>query len=112
MRMRRKLRTASCELAVACAVFAVHPPARLPAQARAIALEDVRSLVRLADPQISPDGRTVLVLVARADYDANEFRSELLAIDVASGSQSVLVRGRPGLSHARWSPSGDRIAFL
>ncbi|MDQ3996296.1 MAG: S9 family peptidase [Gemmatimonadota bacterium] len=75
-------------------------------------LDDVRSLVRLADPQISPDGRTVLVQLARADYDANEFRSELVAVDVASGSQRVLVRGRPGVGHARWSPSGDRLAFL
>jgi dipeptidyl aminopeptidase/acylaminoacyl peptidase len=110
--MRCEVRGARWEVTVASLALALSAPAYLPGQAARMTIEDVRSLVRLADPQISPDGRTVLVLVARADYDANEFRSELVAIDVASGSQSVLVRGRPGLSHARWSPSGDRIAFL
>jgi dipeptidyl aminopeptidase/acylaminoacyl peptidase len=87
-------------------------PVYLQAQTRRMALDDVRTLVRLADPQISPDGRTVLVVVSRADYDANQFSGELVAVDVARGTQTVLVRGRPGLGHARWSPTGDRIAFL
>jgi dipeptidyl aminopeptidase/acylaminoacyl peptidase len=68
--------------------------------------------VRLSDPQLSPDGATVLVSVARPDYEANAFRAELLAIDVARRTRAVLVRGRKGLSHVRWSPSGRRIAFL
>jgi dipeptidyl aminopeptidase/acylaminoacyl peptidase len=108
----RTLRAATCELAIAFAALAVHPPAQLAAQARRMTLDDVRSLVRLADPQIAPDGRTVLVMVSRPDYNANEFRSELVAVDVQTGSQTVIVRGRSGLGHARWSPSGNQIAFL
>jgi dipeptidyl aminopeptidase/acylaminoacyl peptidase len=108
---RRKLRAGSCGLAIAC-VAALPAAPHLSAQTQRFTFDDVRSLVRLADPQISPDGRTVLVLVGRADYDANEFRTELVSVDVASGSQVVLVRGRAGLGHARWSPSGHQIAFL
>jgi dipeptidyl aminopeptidase/acylaminoacyl peptidase len=93
-------------------VLALIATAELPAQARRMTIEDVRSIVRVADPQISPDGRTVLVVVSRPDYEANEFRSELVAVDVRNGAQRLLVRGRPGLAHARWSPSGRRIAFL
>jgi dipeptidyl aminopeptidase/acylaminoacyl peptidase len=110
--MRTNLRAAICELVVVCAAFAGRAPAQLPAQTGRMTLETVRTIVRLADPQVSPDGRSVLVVVSRPDYDANEFRAELVAVDVASGSQTVLVRGRPGLGHARWSPSGGRIAFL
>lgn len=82
------------------------------AQARPMELDAVRALVRLADPQISPDGRTVLVVVSRPDYAANEFRSELVAVDADGGTPRVLVRGMRGLAHARWSPRGDGIAFL
>jgi dipeptidyl aminopeptidase/acylaminoacyl peptidase len=102
----------SCKLAVVYAVVALRVPAELPAQQRRMTLDDVRSLVRVGDPQIAPDGRTVLVVVSRPDYDANEFRSELVAVDVGGGSQRIIVRGRPGLAHARWSPSGKQIAFL
>jgi dipeptidyl aminopeptidase/acylaminoacyl peptidase len=108
----RKLRAATCELAIACVAVATAAPADLSAQSPRMTLDDVRTLVRLADPQISPEGRTALVIVSRADYDANEFRAELVAVDVGSGSRTVIVRGRSGLAHARWSPSGNEIAFL
>jgi dipeptidyl aminopeptidase/acylaminoacyl peptidase len=75
-------------------------------------LDAVRALVRLGDPQMSPDGRTVLVTLTRADHDSNEFRTELVAVDAASGARTVLVRDRGSVGHARWSPAGDRIAFL
>ena len=87
-------------------------PVGAAAAARLMDLDALRSLVRLGDPQISPDGRTVLVTLARADHDANEFRTELVAVDVASGARTVLVRERAGVGHGRWSPRGDRIAFL
>ncbi|MFN2567098.1 MAG: prolyl oligopeptidase family serine peptidase [Gemmatimonadaceae bacterium] len=99
-------------VAITCAAVALSVPARTQAQARRMTLDDVRTLVRLSDPQISPDGRTVLVTVSRADYEANAFRSELVAVDVASSAHTVLVRGQPGLGHVRWSPSGRQIAFL
>src|SRR3712207_3174925 len=82
------------------------------AQARRIELSDVARIVRVSDPQISPDGRTALVLVSRADLGANEWRAELVLVDVAAGGQTVVARGLRALGHARWSPGGDRIAYL
>jgi dipeptidyl aminopeptidase/acylaminoacyl peptidase len=105
------LRPAACGL-VLCASATAFLPAQPHAQPARMTLEDVRTIVRLADPQISPDGRTVLVVVSRADYETNQFNSELTAVDVATGKQTVIVRGRPGLGHARWSPTGREIAFL
>jgi dipeptidyl aminopeptidase/acylaminoacyl peptidase len=106
---RRGLRVAGCGLAVLCLTSAPFTSAQ--AQRRMV-LDDVRTIVRLADPQISPDGRTVLVVASRADYEANQFNAELVLVDVATGKQTVIVRGRPGLGHARWSPSGREVAFL
>ena len=63
--------------ALGIGAVATYPADDVSAQAsRRMALDDVRRLVRLADPQISPDGRTVLVVVSRADYEANQFVSE------------------------------------
>lgn len=95
----------------AAAAVVVQLPAPAPGHEARLQLDDVRRLVRLSEPRISPDGATVLLTVTRADYAANEFRAELVAIDVARGSQTVLAR-RKGLGHVRWSPSGTRVAFL
>lgn len=106
-------RTHRAPLALAATLLLAPAPARAQApSARPMDLDAVRALVRPGDPQISPDGRTVLLTLSRADYDANEFRTELVAVDVASGARTTLVRGRAGLGHARWSPGGERIAFL
>lgn len=71
-------------------------------------LDDTRRLVRLSAPEISPDGRTVLVSVSRPDYEANRFVSELVAVNVATGARRSVGRG----SAAAWSPDGTRIAYL
>jgi dipeptidyl aminopeptidase/acylaminoacyl peptidase len=80
--------------------------------ARIMTLDDARDLVRVSDPRIAPDGRTVIVTVARADLEVNEWRSQLVAVDVASGEQRVVAATLVNAGHARWSPAGDRIAVL
>ena len=74
-------------------------------------LADLSLRVRLSDPQISPDGRSIVLGVSRADTETNRWQGELVAIDVGTGKQRVLT-SRRGARHARWSPSGDRLAFL
>lgn len=87
-------------------------PATVAAQARRIELADLARIVRVTDAQLSPDGRSALVLVARPDYDENRYRTDLVQVDVGSRAQRVLLTDRRGLASPRWSPSGDRIAFL
>ncbi len=74
-------------------------------------LADLSLRVRLSDPRISPDGRSIVLGVRRVDVEANRWRGELVAIDAGTGAQRVLIRRR-GTWHARWSPAGDRLAFL
>jgi dipeptidyl aminopeptidase/acylaminoacyl peptidase len=88
------------------------PAVRVDAQARRMELADLGRLVRIADPQLAPDGRSIAAIVSRANYETNRYDASLVLIDVASGAQRVLVADRRGLSSPRWSPSGDRIAFL
>jgi dipeptidyl aminopeptidase/acylaminoacyl peptidase len=75
-------------------------------------LEALARLTKVSDPQISPDGRSIVVIVSRPNYDDNRTDSEMILVDIATGAQRVLTRGRKQLASPRWSPTGDRLAFL
>jgi dipeptidyl aminopeptidase/acylaminoacyl peptidase len=82
------------------------------AQAEKLTLEKMGQIVRLSDPQISPDSKSIAALVSRANFEENRYDAQLMLIDVASKAQRTLVRDRRGISSPRWSPDGKRLAFL
>ncbi len=98
-------------LAVTVALGAVLAPA-LSAQTRTLTVDDLRLEVGLSDPVISPDGRSVVVVTSRPNYEDNRFDRTLILVDVATGAEKELTPHRPAVRQPRWSPSGDRIAFL
>src|SRR6266568_5572037 len=65
-----------------------------------------------SDPQISPDGRSVALVVSRANVKDDRWDPELVLLDVASGAQRPLAFDRRGVASPRWSPDGQRLAFL
>ena len=73
-------------------------------------LEHSGSIVQLSDPQIAPDGRSIVVVVSRANFDENRYDVELMLVDVATRAHKVLTRRQA--SQPRWSPSGSSLAFL
>jgi dipeptidyl aminopeptidase/acylaminoacyl peptidase len=74
-------------------------------------LDDLWSLVSLSDVQVSPDGHTVMVVVARANPAENRADRSLVAIDTTNGESRTFSELRD-VSSPRWSPRGDRLAFL
>jgi dipeptidyl aminopeptidase/acylaminoacyl peptidase len=90
-------------------------PARLPIPAtpgKTFDLAWVGKIVRVSDPQIAPDGKSLVAVVTRPDYDNDLNVAELALVDTATGKTRFLTHGRKTASFPRWSPSGDRIAFL
>ena len=75
-------------------------------------LADYARFVNISDPQISPDGKNIVIVVSRPDYVNNRFNAELVLIDVASGKKSVLTQDRFAVSSPRWSPNGEQLAFI
>ncbi|PYQ16013.1 MAG: hypothetical protein DMF80_06840 [Acidobacteria bacterium] len=69
-------------------------------------------IVTPSDPQVSPDGRSVAVVVSRANVKDDRWEPELVLVDVATGAQRPLTCDRRGVASPRWSPDGERIAFL
>ena len=75
-------------------------------------IDHIGRIVRLADPQIAPDGKSIALVVSRTNYEEDRYDPELVLIDVATHNQRALTRDRRGVSQARWSPDGSRLAFL
>ena len=84
----------------------------VPIQKRAIRLEDSSKIVTVSDPQISPDGKSIVIVVSRQNFEEDRNDTELVLVDVATGAQRVLTFGRKQAAFPRWSPTGDRLAFL
>ena len=94
---------------LAAALLAGRPAA---AQSRQIELNDFAKITSVSDPQISPDGKTIVFDVSRPNLDQDRSDRELVLIDIATGTQRVLTYERRGAGSPRWSPSGDRLAFV
>ncbi len=88
---------------------AATPPA---APNRLFTGQDLFSLEVASDPQISPDGRRVAYVRRSGDIMIDRFRPSIWIVDTGSDRQSPLVAGTGAHSQPRWSPSGDRIAYI
>jgi dipeptidyl aminopeptidase/acylaminoacyl peptidase len=82
------------------------------AQARRIELADFAKAVSVSDPQISPDGKSIAYIVSRMNMEQDRNDRELVLLDIPTAAQRVLTHDRKDASAPRWSPAGDRIAFL
>jgi dipeptidyl aminopeptidase/acylaminoacyl peptidase len=82
------------------------------AQQRRIQLEDLTKIVSVSDPQISPDGKSIVCGVTRQNFDEDRSDHELVLVDISTGAQKVLTFDRKGAGSPRWSPSGDALAFV
>ena len=82
------------------------------AQARKIELGDFQKIVSVSSPEISPDGKSIVIVVSRVNWEEDRYDSQLVLVDIATGAQRPLTNIRKGLSSPKFSPSGDRLAFL
>jgi len=94
-----------------CVILTGLPYGAFP-QTNRFTLAELAKITKITDPQISPDGKSVVIVVSRPNLPEKRYDSELVLIEVATGNQRILTRERRGVSWPRWSPSGDRLAFL
>jgi len=100
----------ACALVVFVASIAAVPLAS--AAATPFQLDDLQRLVKLSDPQLSPDGKSVAVMVITPVWKTDKHDTRIEVVAVASGAKHTLTYDREDVSSPRWSPDGTRLAFL
>ena len=78
---------------------------------RPIKAEDLLRIEFLGDPQISPDGQHILFAKRHVNIEKNKYVGNLFTVDL-DGKVIQWTQGEGGAGMGRWSPSGDRIAFV
>lgn len=89
-------------LTLATAAFAAEP----------FSFETLRRVVAVGSTQVSPDGRDVVFMVTKPDYEVDQNLSELWTVAIAGGEPRPLTTNRKHAAAPAWSPDGASIAFL
>ena len=74
--------------------------------------EVLLSLGRLSDPQISPDGKTILYGVSYTSIEENRSCRNLFITPASGGEKIQLTRSGQSISCARWGKNGKYIWYL
>ncbi len=82
-----------------------------PSAAEPITFENFISLGRVADPQISPDGKHVAFVVTRYSLETNAGDSDIYIAPIGGGEVRRLTNREGRDSQPRFSPDGAVIAF-
>ena len=73
--------------------------------------DDMMKLKRVADPQVSPDGKWVIFSVTDVDLAANTKTPHIWIVPTAGGQEKEIITDQDA-DRPRWSPDGKRFAFL
>src|SRR5262245_64272983 len=93
---------------LACALPAVAAETKRPMQ-----VDDLFKFKRVADPQISPDGKHVVYQLTDVNFADNKTSTSLWLAATDGKSAPRRLTNAPGKkdTHPRWSPDGKRILF-
>ena len=78
---------------------------------RKFTAERVFDIEYAADPQVSPDGKTIVYVRRSMDKLKDQDRGDLWTLDVRSGAHRPLVTGGSSAGAPRWSPDGTRLLY-
>lgn len=96
--------------ALVLAAFAV--PLLAAAEKPPLRMEDIFELEKAVDPQISPDGAQVAYVRITPDITTDDYRLTIWTVGADGAAPRQLTEPEEFASSPRWSPDGDRIAFV
>ena len=87
-------------------------PSSLQVEGGHMTPELLLSLGRLSDPQLSPDGKTILYGVSYTSIEENRSVRNLFVMPAEGGEPTQLTMDGKSIASARWSKDGSAIYFL
>jgi dipeptidyl aminopeptidase/acylaminoacyl peptidase len=86
----------------------------LPAMAgdRPMTIDDLLAIKGVSDPQVSPDGDSIVYAVSELDRATDKTNSSLWMVPAAGGEPKRLTTAPGTNNHPRYSPDGKTIAFV
>src|SRR5262245_49853500 len=75
-------------------------------------MDDVIAVRNVTDPQVSPDGKSVVYVVSELNSDGTDYNTDLWLVSADGGEPRRLTNSPVADEFPRWSPDGRTIAFL
>lgn len=83
------------------------------AQARkALTFDDFIKIKRVTDPQLSPDGKNLALVITTMSLETNRGNSDIYLVPAAGGKPVPFVFSPAADYFPRWSPDGGQLAFI
>ncbi len=101
-----------CKWAASFLLFSTLPVVNCAQVNQVPTLEQNISLKLASSPRISPDARYIAYEIRETDWKENKFARQLWLVEVATGKNFQLTRGKHDSGNAEWSPDGRWLAFV
>ncbi len=82
------------------------------AQERRFTIDDLLKVRRVSDPQLSPKGDQVAFTITDVDKTANKSTTQIYVVPLGGGEMRQLTNDEHSSSSPRWSPDGEKLAFI
>jgi len=89
----------------------VPAPAQPPPAKHGMGLDDLEKVLRVGDPQVSPDGAWVAYTVGKTDVAEDKGSSQLWMVSWDGKQDIQLTFSKDGAGGQQWSPDGRWLAF-
>ncbi len=100
--------TRLCSFVLACVFLST----TASAQKRPFTFDEMMKVKRVADPQLSPDGKWVSFTVTTYDVANNSRNSDIWLVSSEGGEPRQMTRSPKADERARWAPDSKRFAFV